>query len=93
MDRIFLNVANARCYVGHAFKFSKDTEEHVINLETIFTILKNNGLRLRIKKCYFIQPSAELLGRIVDKNGVHVDEQKVEKRRDAIPPTTRKELR
>ncbi len=30
---------------------------------------------------------------IVDKNGIHVDEQKVEKMRDAIPPTTRKELR
>ena len=40
-----------------------------------------------------MQPSVELLGHVVDKNGVHVDEQKVEKVRDAIPPTTRNELR
>ncbi len=35
----------------------------------------------------------KLLGHILDRNGAHVDDQKVEKVRDAIPPTTRKELR
>ncbi len=40
-----------------------------------------------------MQPSVELLGHIVDKNGVHIDDQKVENERDAILPTTRKELR
>ncbi len=40
-----------------------------------------------------MQPSVELLGHIVGKNGVHVDDQKVEKVRDSITPTTRKELR
>ena len=39
-----------------------------------------------------MQPSVELLGHIEDKNGGHVDEQKLENVRDAIPPTTRKEL-
>ncbi len=73
--------------------FSKSTEEHASHLENVFAILKNIGLKLRIKKCSFMQPSVELLGHIVDKNGFHVDEQMVEKVRDAIPPTTRKELR
>ncbi len=40
-----------------------------------------------------MQPSVELLRHTVDKNGVHFDEQKVEKVKDAMPPTTRKELR
>ncbi len=63
-------------------------------MKTLFQILKYNGLRLRIKKCpSFTQSSVELLGHIVDKNGVHVDEQKVEKVRDAIPPTTSKKFR
>ncbi len=73
--------------------FSKNTEEHAVHLENAFRILKDNGLRLRIKKCSFMQPSMELLGHIVNKNRVHVDDQKVEKVRDAILPTTRKELR
>ena len=40
-----------------------------------------------------MQPSVELLGHVVDKNGVHVNDQKVENVRDAIPPTRRKKLR
>ncbi len=53
----------------------------------------DNGLRLRIKKFSFTQPSVELLGHFVHKNGLHDDYQKVAKVRDAILPTTRKELR
>ncbi len=34
----------------------------------------------------------ELLAHIVDKNKLHVEDQKAEKVRDAILPTTRKEL-
>ncbi len=30
---------------------------------------------------------------LIDKNGVHADDQEVEKVKDAIPPTSRKELR
>ncbi len=71
----------------------KNTAQPASHLENVFAILKNNGLRLRIKKCSFMQPSVELLRHVVDKNCAHVDEQKVEKVRDAIPPTTRKELR
>ena len=93
IDRILLNVANIRCYVDDVVIFPKSTEEHARHLENVFAILKNNGLKLRIKKCSFMHPNVELLGHIVDKNGVHVDDQKVEKVRDAIPPTTRKELR
>ncbi len=40
-----------------------------------------------------MQPSVEIFGHILDKNGAHVDDQKVEKVRDAIPLTTREELR
>ncbi len=79
MDRILLNFENVRCYVDDAVIFSKNTEEHAIHLENIFTILKKNGLRLRIEKCSFMQPSVELLGHIVDRNCVHVGDQKMKK--------------
>lgn len=38
---------------------------------------------MRIKKCKFMQPRVELLGYFVDKDGVYVDEVKVEKIRKA----------
>ena len=87
-----MNIDNVRCYVDDVVIFSKNTEEHAAHLKNAFRILKDNGLRLRIKKCSFMQPRVELLGHIVDKNGVHIDDQKVEKVRDDIPTTTRKEL-
>ncbi len=62
-------------------------------MENLFTILKNNELRFKIKKCSFMQPSVELLRHIVGKNGVHVGDQKVEKVKDEIKPNTRNELR
>ncbi len=40
-----------------------------------------------------MQSSLELLGHTEDKNGVHVDEQKVEKGRGAMRLPTRKDLR
>ena len=79
MDRILLKVYYLRCYIDGVVIFSKKTEEHAMHLKNVFRILKDNGLRLRIKKCSFMQPSVELLEHIVDKNGVHVDDQQVEK--------------
>ncbi len=53
MDRILLNVDNVLCYFDDVVIFSKNTEEHEAHLENVFQILKDNGLRLRIKKCSF----------------------------------------
>ena len=68
--------------------FSEDEEEHLKHLENILAILKENGLRLRIKKRSFMKSSVELLGHIVDKYAVHVDEDKISKIKEASPPTT-----
>ena len=70
---------------------SRNNEEHAKHVENVFHILKDNGLRFRIKKCSFMLLSVELIRHIVDKNGVHVDDQKEEKVKYSSPPTTRKE--
>ena len=70
-------VDNVQCYVDDIVIFSVNTEEHAIHFRTVFRIIRNNGLRLGIKKCSFVQPSVEFLGHSVDKNGVHVNDQKV----------------
>ncbi len=93
LDEILLNVANFRCYVDEVVTFKKNNEDYAIHLEDAFTILKKNGLWLRIKKCSLIQPSLELLLYIVERNGVHFDDQKVATVRDAVQPTTGKEIR
>ncbi len=73
--------------------FSKNTEKHGRNLENLFHSRKDNRLKLRNNGYSVVQPSVEPLGQIVDKNGVHVDDQNEEKLSDAVPLTMRWELR
>ena len=73
--------------------FSKNTEKHGRNLENLFHSRKDNRLKLRNNGYSVVQPSVEPLGQIVDKNGVHVDDQNEEKLSDAVPLTMRRELR
>ncbi len=85
MERVFLEVGNIRCYVDDVKMLFKNIEEHAMHPEIVCRILKYNRS--------FIQPSVELLGHIIDKNGVHIIFPKQEKVSDAILPSTRKGLR
>ena len=58
IGRILLRVNNVRCYADDVMIFSGNKEEHLKHLENVFAILKENGLRLRFKKCSFKQLSA-----------------------------------
>ena len=77
----------------YVFFFSRNEEEHLKHLENVIVILKENNLRLSIKKGSFMQSSVELLGHVVNNYGVLVDEEKISKIKEISPPTTRKELR
>ncbi len=50
IHRILLNVDNVRCYVDDVVIFFKNTEEHAMHLKNLFRILKDDGLKLKIKK-------------------------------------------
>ena len=56
-----------QCYADDVLRFSKSTEEHEVHLENVFGALKENGLKLKIEKCSFVQPTAKILGHIADK--------------------------
>lgn len=88
MDTILANVSNVKCYIDDVVIHSATKEEHMVHLEVVMELLKKHGLRLRLKKCSFVQPRVELLGHFVDKDGVHVDGVRVERIRNAHPPTT-----
>ncbi len=57
------------------------------------SLLRKHGLRIRLSKCFFMQPRVQLLGHIIDRYGVHTDKDKVQKIRDAQSPGDAKELR
>ena len=59
----------------------------------MFALLLKHELRIRLKKCSFMQPRVELSGHCIDKERIHTDERKVQTIRDAHSPRSRKELR
>ena len=92
LDNILVNVSNVKCYVDDVIH-SATAESHVKHVENVFELLLKHGLRIRLKKCSFMQSCEELLGYCIDKEGIHTDERKVQIIRDAHPPSTRRQLR
>lgn len=54
-------------------------EEHVVHIDTFKELLGEHGLRVSMRKCYFLQPRVELLGLFIDNDVVHADVQRYER--------------
>lgn len=66
------------------------TEDHLKNLRDCFSRIHQAGVRLRRKKCRFLQYEIGHIGQIVDYYGVRVDPTKAAAIR-AAPPSLDKE--
>ena len=73
--------------------FSTSFEEHLIHLNTIFDRRRHHGLKLKLKKCIFLQTETNYLGFVIDENGIKPDQKKVEAIRALPAPTCVKEVR
>ena len=73
--------------------YSKTLQEHIKRLDRVFTILKQHGLKLKMKKCTFFKPSVKYLGHVVSKNGISTDEEKIKCITNWKVPETVKEVK
>ena len=64
-------------YLDDILVFSKSEEEHYEHLRLVIERLYNTDLYANPKKCEFLKPSVEYLGFIVDKEGIHMDPERV----------------
>jgi len=72
MNRIFFNLIG-ECvfvYIDDLVVFSESYEQHIKDLAKVFSILKDNGLKLNLEKCHFFQQEVELLGHIISTVGI-----------------------
>ncbi|XP_020679144.1 uncharacterized protein LOC110097223 [Dendrobium catenatum] len=68
-----------RTHEGHyEFLNPAGEEEHWEHLKRVLEVLQEHQLRANLKKCYFAQASIEYLGHVVSKEGVAVDQSKIE---------------
>ncbi|CAB3985042.1 Transposon Tf2-9 poly, partial [Paramuricea clavata] len=73
--------------------WSKDRETHLKRLDQLLTILRTNGITLKLPKCSFAVPQINVFGHIVSEKGIRPDSTKVEAITNAPHPTTASEVR
>lgn len=69
---------NVLVYVDDILSFSKAFEEHLTHLEQVFSRLKKANLFLKPSKCRFGAAKVNYLGHVLSKDGVQVDNSKIE---------------
>ena len=80
-------------YIDDILVFSKDAEEHQRHLDLVHELLRRHQLFPCIDKFTFFQSRVPFGGYIVDKDGVHMDPEKIKVIRGWPPPTTVHEVR
>ena len=95
MNRIFFDLIG-NCvfiYIDDLVAFSNSWEQHVKDLEKVFTISMNNKLKINIEKCKFFQEEVELLGHILSSKRIKPIPEKVRVITNWIPPKNISQLR
>ena len=57
--------------------YSKNDQEHEIHLKKTFQILREHQLYAKLSKCSFPKDEIVYLGRVISKDGIHIDPDKV----------------
>jgi hypothetical protein len=73
--------------------FSRTFEEHLSRLQTVFSRIKEAGLKISPQKCFLFHREVKFLGHIVNSSGILPDPSKIEAISTWPSPTSLKELR
>ena len=79
-------------YVDDISIASGTFKEHLQHLNTIFSTIRQNSLRLNPTKTTLAQPEIEFLGHTVNKDGIKISDTKMTAIKNIKPPTTKRSL-
>jgi len=65
-------------FIGDILVYSATHEDHEEHLKTVMSLLRENKLFAKLKKCEFWLKEVSFLGHIISKDGVAVDPRKIE---------------
>ena len=80
-------------YIDDILVFSKDADEHQRHLDLVHALLRQHQLFPCIDKSTFFQSRVPFCGYIIDRDGVHMDPEKIKVIRGWPPPSTVHEIR
>ena len=95
MEVVMQGLARECCmvYLDDILVMGRTFEEHLENLQKVFSRLRKAKLTLKPRKCLFVRNEVEYLGHIVSKDGVAADPSKIRAVREFPRPTDVKSLR
>ena len=95
MECVLAGMTYEQCliYLDDIIVFSTSFEQRLQRLRTVFELLEKAGLKLKGKKCHFVQSKIRYLGHIVSKEGIQADPEKLCAMREYPIPYDIKELR
>jgi len=79
-------------YLDDIIIFSKSMDEHIQHLRTVFDLLTQENLKLKLSKCDFFKTKIKYLGHIITANGFHPDDGKIRSIIDYPEPLNVKQL-
>ena len=77
IENALTNISNTAVKIDDILISGRDDSEHLQNIEKVFQVLKDLGVTVNKKKCTFFAKEIEHVGFILDKNGVHVNQNKL----------------
>jgi len=57
-------------YIDDLVIFSKSFDEHINDIIKVFTIIRDNGLKVNFNKCHFFKQKVKLLGHTISIQGI-----------------------
>jgi len=94
MNRIFFPLIGVCMfvYIDDLVIFSKSFDEHINDIIKVFTIIRDNGLKINFNKCHFFKQKVELLGHTISTQGISPIDAKVEVISNWLAPKNVKQL-
>ena len=79
MDRVLngMSFRSTLCYLDDVLIFSETFEQHMQDLQEVFSRFSQAGLKLSPQKCKFVQRKCLFLGSEISSAGVHVPEDRL----------------
>lgn len=95
MDKVLrgLTFKSVLCYLDDVLICSETFEQHLTDLQEVFSRFHSAGLKLQPSKCHFAQRKCVFLGHAISRDGIQPPTNKVELIVNYPPPTSIKELR
>ena len=78
IDQVLDGVKGTSCILDDMIITGKDDQEHLDHLGEVLKRLKEHGLRVNCEKCEFFQEKITYCGHVVDQDGLHKTQEKVD---------------